>query len=72
MGEGDTGRAGGVRLLTVAEVAGAMRLSRTAVYRLIQTGRLPGVRDARLGRGVRVPQAAVDDLLRRTLPPDLA
>jgi excisionase family DNA binding protein len=72
MRDGDAERAGAVRWLTVPEVAAAMRLSRTSVYRLIQTGRLPGVRDERLGRGVRVPEAAVDDVLRQTLPPDLA
>jgi excisionase family DNA binding protein len=65
-------RPDGVRLLTVDEVAAAMRLSRSEIYRLVKAGTLPGVRSARLGRGVRVPEPAVDAYLRQTLPPELA
>jgi excisionase family DNA binding protein len=56
------------RLLSITQVAATMRLSRTSVYRLIEAGRLPGVR---VGRVVRVPEAAVDEHLRLTLPADL-
>lgn len=56
-------------MLSVAQVAVAMRLSRTSVYRLIEAGRLPRVR---VGRAVRVPEAAVDEYLRQSLPVDLA
>lgn len=39
------------RLLTVAEIALALSMSRPAVYRLIETGALPGYK---IGRSVRV------------------
>lgn len=57
------------KLLAVAQVVAIMRLSRSAVYRLIEEGRLPAVRR---GRALRVPEAAVDEYLRHTLPGDLA
>jgi len=50
-----------VRFLTVAEVAGIMRVSRMTVYRLVHSGELPAVR---VGKSYRVPQKAVDDYLR--------
>jgi len=62
-------RAGGGELLTVPQVAGMMRVSRSSVYRLIEAGRLPCVR---VGRVVRVPESGVDAYLRQTLPPELA
>ena len=48
-------------LMTVVEVAAALRVSRTTVYRLVHAGTLPG---KRLGRSVRVPRHAVEDFLR--------
>ena len=52
-----------VRFLTVAEVAGMMRVSKMTVYRLVHAGRLPAVR---VGRSFRVPEQAVDDYLRES------
>lgn len=45
-----------IRLLTVAEVAPLMRLSKMTVYRLVKSGKLPAVK---LGRSVRIPEQAV-------------
>jgi excisionase family DNA binding protein len=50
-----------VRFLTVAEVAGLMRVSKMTVYRLVHNGDLPAVR---VGRSFRVPEQAVHDYLR--------
>jgi excisionase family DNA binding protein len=50
-----------MRFLTVAEVAGIMRVSKMTVYRLVQAGSLPAVR---VGRSYRVPEQAVQDYLR--------
>ncbi len=50
-----------VRLLTVAEVAAVMRVSKMTVYRLLHAGELPSVR---VGRSFRVPEQAVHDYLR--------
>jgi len=49
-----------VRFLTVAEVAGVMRVSKMTVYRLVHSGELPAVR---VGRSFRVPEQAVHDYL---------
>jgi excisionase family DNA binding protein len=49
-------------LLTVAEVADMMRVSRMTVYRMVHSGELPAIR---FGRSYRIPAAAVEDLLRR-------
>lgn len=49
-----------VRFLTVAEVAGVMRVSKMTVYRLVHDGRLPAVR---VGRSFRVQEQAVHDYL---------
>jgi excisionase family DNA binding protein len=68
-GRRDLVEQGRPHLLTVDEVAGLMQVSRASVYRLIRTGGLPQVR---LGRVVRVPELAVDEHLRQTLPPELA
>ena len=50
-----------VRLLTVAEVAAIMRVSKMTVYRLVHGGELPAVR---VGRSFRVLEQAVHDYLR--------
>jgi excisionase family DNA binding protein len=50
-----------VRFLTVAEVAGVMRVSKMTVYRMVHAGELPAVR---VGRSFRVPEKAVHDYLR--------
>lgn len=50
-----------VRFLTVAEVAGVMRVSKMTVYRLVHNGELPAVR---VGRSFRVPEQAVHTYLR--------
>jgi excisionase family DNA binding protein len=50
------------RLLTVAEVATALRVSNMTVYRLIRTGALPSTR---VGRGYRIWEDAVDAYLSR-------
>jgi excisionase family DNA binding protein len=48
------------RLMTVREVAELLRLSRTKVYELIN---LRELRTVKIGRCVRVPEAAVRELL---------
>lgn len=50
-----------VRFLTVAEVAGVMRVSKMTVYRMVHSGDLPAVR---VGRSFRVPEKAVHEYLR--------
>ena len=50
-----------VRVLTVAEVASVMRVSKMTVYRMVHSGDLPAVR---VGRSFRVPEKAVHDYLR--------
>jgi excisionase family DNA binding protein len=50
-----------VRFLTVAEVAGVMRVSKMTVYRMVHSGDLPAVR---VGRSFRVPEKAVQDYLK--------
>lgn len=52
---------GEVKLLTVAEVAKIMRLSKMTVYRMVSSGTLPALK---VGRSIRVPQSVVDDYLR--------
>lgn len=49
-----------VRLLTVQEVADAMRVSRMTVYRLIKAGELPAIR---VGRHFRIRGADLDRYL---------
>ncbi len=51
----------GLNLLTVAEVAAMMRVSKMSVYRLIHAGEIEAVR---FGRTFRVPQAAAEEYLR--------
>ncbi len=52
-----------VHLLTVAEVAGILRLSRMTVYRMVNSGVLPALK---VGRSVRIPEKSVDDYLKRS------
>lgn len=47
-------------LLTVAEIAAQMRVSKMTVYRLVQSGALNGIR---FGRSYRVPETAVQQYL---------
>lgn len=49
-----------VRFLTVAEVAGLMRVSNMTVYRMVESGRLPAVR---FGRSYRIPESALEQVL---------
>ncbi|GAA2859156.1 helix-turn-helix domain-containing protein [Microbacterium arabinogalactanolyticum] len=53
-----------VRFLTVAEVAGLMRVSKMTVYRLVHSGELPAIR---FGRSYRVPESAVAEALQRPI-----
>jgi excisionase family DNA binding protein len=53
----------GLNLLTVAEVATLLRVSKMSVYRLIHNGDLEAVR---FGRSFRVPHSAVDAYLRQS------
>ena len=50
-----------VTFLTVAEVAGIMRVSKMTVYRLVHGGELAAVR---VGRSFRVPEPAVREYLK--------
>ncbi len=59
-GAGDGQPAARTQFLTVAEVAGLMRVSKMTVYRLVHNGELPAVR---VGRSFRVHAKAVHDLL---------
>ena len=54
---------GEVKLLTVAEVAAIMRLSKMTVYRMVNSGQLPALK---VGRSVRIPEHVVDEYLRRS------
>jgi excisionase family DNA binding protein len=47
-------------LLTVAEIAEELRVSKMTVYRLIHDGELAHVR---VGRGYRVPQPSFDEYI---------
>ncbi len=53
----------GVTLMTVAEVAQIMRVSKMSVYRLIHSGQLEAVR---FGHTFRVPKEAVDAFLKQS------
>ncbi len=48
------------RYVTVAEVAGQLRVSNMTVYRLVQSGQLPAVR---IGRSYRIREEDVDRFL---------
>lgn len=58
------------QLMTVIEVAAALRVSRATVYRLVQAGALPGIR---VGKSVRISRRIVENFLRgpdaRAWPP---
>lgn len=49
------------RFSTVLEVARTLRVSKMTVYRLVESGILPGYQ---IGRSMRIPTAAVWDYLR--------
>ncbi|MEU8467181.1 helix-turn-helix domain-containing protein [Streptomyces sp. NPDC029006] len=48
--------------MSVGEVAGRLGVSKSAVYRMVHRGKLPGIR---LGdhRNIRVPEAAVEKMV---------
>lgn len=48
------------RFVTVAEVAGQLRVSNMTVYRLVQAGQLPAIR---VGRSYRIREEDVDKYL---------
>jgi excisionase family DNA binding protein len=48
------------KLLTVAEVAGILRVSVRTVYNLLEAGALRGVR---VGRAWRVPESALEEFI---------
>ncbi|MHA7181320.1 helix-turn-helix domain-containing protein [Arthrobacter sp. MDB2-24] len=50
-----------MNLLTVAEIAAQMRVSKMTVYRLVQSGAL---HDIRFGRSYRVPETAVQQYIK--------
>ncbi len=52
-----------VVFLTIAEVAGKMRVSKMTVYRLVHSGELPAVR---VGRSFRVTEDDVNEYLRKS------
>ncbi len=49
-------------LVTIVEVAAALRVSRATIYRLVHNGELPGVR---VGKAMRVTRRAVSEFMRR-------
>ncbi|WP_374701569.1 helix-turn-helix domain-containing protein [Streptomyces maremycinicus] len=55
-----------ITVLTVAEAAAVMRMSRIAVHRLVRRGHLPVIR---VRRSLRIPESAVQEYLRRTPAP---
>ena len=70
-----TGREGGGRLrhplMTVVEVAAALRVSKATVYRLVQSGAMPSIRT---GRTVRISRRVIEDRLGDddAVPPSIA
>ncbi|MBG6185554.1 excisionase family DNA binding protein [Arthrobacter sp. CAN_A214] len=52
-------------LLTVAEIAAQMRVSKMTVYRLVQSGAMNGIR---FDRSYRVPETAVQQYLQFVNP----
>lgn len=52
-------------VLTVSEVAEALRVGRQAVYELMLTGQLPSIK---IGRLRRVPVAALETFIAERLP----
>jgi len=57
---GEAGPVFGERLLTVSEVASAMRVSNMTVYRLIKSGQLSAIR---VGKNYRIRESEVDRYL---------
>ena len=53
------------QVMTVPEIATALRVSRATVYRLVNTGVLPGMR---VGKTVRVTRRAVQEFMRTPTP----
>ena len=53
-------------LLTVAEVAAMLRLSKMTIYRLMEKGRLPALW---VGRSFRIPRDSVQSLLDESTNP---
>jgi excisionase family DNA binding protein len=51
--------------LTPSEAAILLRVSAATIYRLVRTGDLPGVHIAGPGSSIRIPAAAIDELLAR-------
>ncbi|BDA64791.1 MULTISPECIES: helix-turn-helix domain-containing protein [Actinomyces] len=51
---------GAPSFLTVAEVAGMLRVSKMTVYRMVHSGDLPAMQ---VGRSFRVPERAVQEYL---------
>lgn len=48
------------QVMTVVEVAAALRVSRATVYRLVRAGELPGMR---VGKSVRVARRVVEEFM---------
>jgi len=63
MAENTPGDMSEARFLTIAEVAGKMRVSKMTVYRLVHGGDLPAVR---VGRSFRVTEDDVNEYLRKS------
>jgi len=53
-----------LKLLTVAEIAAILRISKMTVYRLIESGDIPALR---VGRSFRVPEDDVKQYLERAM-----
>lgn len=56
-----------VQLLTVAEVAAALRVSKMTVYRMVRSGELPSTQ---FGRSYRIPVTAIEAYLPETTGAD--
>lgn len=61
MGQGTASGGGRDQLLTVAEVAGELRVSNMTVYRLIKSGQLAALR---VGKNYRIRRGDLDAYLR--------
>ena len=57
------------RYMTVGEVAAFLRLSRPAVYKMVERGQLPGV--VRIGTGVRIEREVLVHWLHQNRTPSL-
>jgi excisionase family DNA binding protein len=54
-------------MLKPREVAEMLQLGRVMTYRLLKSGAIPSVR---FGKAIRIPRAAVEELLRSALAPE--